>query len=105
MNREGNLFVISRRISKFLEENPEQEAFLAEQPTENELTASYRAFSSRPDLGMYQVHANGGISLGFAWGMPRGLGRDLADEISGCAKEERYGNLGRNILYTIKRKA
>jgi hypothetical protein len=109
MSREGNIFALSKIIEAFLEQNPDQEAFLAEQPNDNELTASYRAFSSRPNLGMRRDHAdcyqNRKIMLGFAGNFPRGLGRDLADDVKGWTKSERYGYDEDYILYTIKGKA
>ena len=77
MSREGNIFALSKTITAFLDANPEQEAFLAEQPCDDELTASYRAFSSRPSLGRSGDHAdcygNREIMLGYAGSLPRGL--------------------------------
>jgi len=109
MRREGNIFALSKKITKFLTENPGKNAFLAEQPNEDELTASYRAFSRRPDLGRGNDHAdcyrNREIMIGFAGNFSRGLGADLAEEIStGFCKRERYGIDGRNILYLIELK-
>jgi|APSaa5957512576_1039674.scaffolds.fasta_scaffold63850_1 hypothetical protein len=106
MNGKENIFAISKEIVEFLDANPEKAAFLAEQPDDGRFTASYRAFSSRPDLGREghaDCYANRNIMLGFAGNLPRGLGMELAVGVSDQPEIEKYGHERENILYTIRK--
>ena len=111
MANEDNIFSLSIALARYLQENPNRDAFLVEELLDLGSSCAnstrYAVFTKEPT--MRGMSHNFPIARGYEGcrvladvrEFQSGLGIQIARAMSDIFSEERYGHKQRNVLYTI----